>query len=112
MFQIAQLKFYKWTTAAFIQAIIFLLAPFYYHNNYRSNRFKYSEQYNCLGSSNKFRMVSVNRVLQKPEIVLSRKAILVLAFPILATVSGFISSISAPIERVFRLLFIWRGLCF
>jgi O-antigen polymerase len=55
---------------------------------------------------------SVYALVKQNKIVLPKYFYYLLSFPVLVTVSGFISGIEYPIVWFFRLIYIWYGLLF
>ncbi|MTI64079.1 MAG: O-antigen ligase family protein [Methylophaga sp.] len=100
------------TPAEIILAIVFLIAPFYYHDNIGGTGLNLPTNITVWASVSVFIWLAVKKVLQQSELLLPHSVMLLLAFPVLATISGFISGVAEPIEWAFRLLFIWGGVFF
>jgi len=106
------LKRHKWTPAEVILAFLFLLAPFYYHDNIGGTGLNLPSNITVWAAASVFIWFAVKIVLDRSELVLPGKVMLILAFPFLATISGFISGVDEPIDWLFRLFFIWGGIFF
>jgi O-antigen polymerase len=102
----------KWTPAEIILAILFLIAPFYYHDNIGGTGLNIPGNITVWATASVFVWFAVKKVLSRSELVLPHRVLLILAFPILATLSGFVSGVNEPINWLFRLLFIWGGVFF
>lgn len=102
----------KWTTAEVILATLFLIAPFYYHDNIGGTGLNIPGNITVWAAASVFIWFAVKKILERSEVVLPEKVLLILAFPFLATISGFISGVDEPIDWLFRLLFIWGGIFF
>ncbi len=112
MSQNGQSRLAKWTPAEIILAIIFLVAPFYYHDNIGGTGLNIPGNITVWAAASVFIWLAVKNVLEQSQLVLPERTLLILAFPILATLSGFVSGVSEPINWLFRLLFIWGGIFF
>lgn len=112
MSQNGQSRFAKWTPAEIILAITFLIAPFYYHDNIGGTGLNIPSNITVWAAVSVFIWLAVKNVLEQSQLVLPKRTLLILAFPILATLSGFVSGVSEPIDWLFRLLFIWGGVFF
>jgi len=55
---------------------------------------------------------SLHLVLKRPTFVIPKYFAYIAAFPILITLSGFVTGVEQPLKWLFRLLFIWGGLAF
>jgi len=110
--KIGQSTFAKWTPAEITLAIIFLIAPFYYHDNIGGTGLNIPSNITVWAAVSVFIWLAVKNVLEQSQLVLPRQTLLILAFPLLATLSGFVSGVSEPIDWLFRLLFIWGGIFF
>lgn len=106
------LKRHKWTPAEVILAFLFLLAPFYYHDNIGGTGLNIPGNITVWATATVFIWFAVKKVLELSELVLPAKVLLILAFPFLATISGFVSGVDEPIDWLFRLFFIWGGIFF
>jgi O-antigen polymerase len=102
----------NWTPAEIILAILFLIAPFYYHDNIGGTGLNIPGNITVWTTASVFVWFAVKKVLSSSELVLPQRVLLILAFPILATLSGFVSGVNEPIDWLFRLLFIWGGFFF
>lgn len=102
----------KWTIPEIMLAVLFLLAPFYYQPNIGGQGLNLPGNITVWLAAWVVIWFSVWQVLKVKTIVLPAKSLLILAFPILATISGFLSGVSQPIEWFFRLIFIWGGAFF
>ncbi len=102
----------KTTLATLLFALIFLVAPFYYHDNIGGTGLNLPGNITVWLAVSVFIWFAVNKVLKQKSITFPKNISLVLAFPILATVSGFVSGVSEPLDWAFRLLFVWGGVLF
>ncbi len=99
-------------TAMILMALIFLVAPFYYHDNIGGTGLNLPGNITVWLAASLFIWFALKQVLDRNTLILPQRVFMILAFPILATLSGFISGVSEPIEWVFRLVFIWGGVFF
>lgn len=99
-------------TAMMLMALIFLVAPFYYHDNIGGTGLNLPGNITVWLAASLFIWFALKQVLDRNTLILPQRVLMILAFPILATLSGFISGVSEPIEWVFRLVFIWGGVFF
>jgi O-antigen polymerase len=106
------LKRHKWTQAEVILAFLFLIAPFYYHDNIGGTGLNIPGNITVWATATVFIWFAVKKVLELSELVLPAKVLLILAFAFLATISGFVSGVDEPIDWLFRLFFIWGGIFF
>lgn len=102
----------KWTPAEIVLAILFLIAPFYYHDNIGGTGLNIPGNITVWATASVFVWFAVKKVLSRSELVIPQRVLLILAFPILATLSGFVSGVNEPIDWLFRLFFIWGGVLF
>lgn len=102
----------RWSPAEIILAIMFLVAPFFYYDNIGGGGLNIPSNIAVWLSASTFIWMVVRQVLIQSTLSLPRHLLLVLAFPLLATISGFISGVSEPIDWMFRLLFVWGGTLF
>lgn len=98
--------------AMMLIALIFLVAPFYYHDNIGGTGLNLPGNITVWFAASFFIWFALKQVLDSNTLILPQRVFMILAFPILATLSGFISGVSEPIEWVFRLVFIWGGVFF
>lgn len=91
---------------------IFAVAPFYYHPNIGGTALNLPSNivvwfFACL-----FLWLTFGKIFKSETLVKPRLLVLIIAFPILATISGFVTGVEQPMEWLFRLIFIWGGVLF
>lgn len=99
-------------TAMMLIALIFLVAPFYYHDNIGGTGLNLPGNITVWFAASLFIWFALKQMLDRRTLILPQRVLMILAFPILATLSGFISGVSEPLDWVFRLVFIWGGVFF
>lgn len=104
--------FARWSPAHMMLAVIFLLAPFYYHDNIGGTGLNIPGNITVWFAVSVFIWLAVRKILASSTLILPEKVILLLAFPVLATISGFVAGVSQPIDWAFRVLYIWGGIFF
>ena len=104
--------FTKWKPIEIMLALLFLVAPFYYHPNIGGTGLRLPNNIIVWIVANLIAGYSLYLIAARAKLNLPRYFIYIIAFPILATISGFIAGVDNPIEWLFRLLFIWCGLLF
>jgi O-antigen polymerase len=92
--------------------LIFLIAPFYYQPNLGGVGLMIPSNITVWMAVTLFLAYTYYRVVNQSIFVIPKHFLWVLAFPILATLSGFITGVNEPITWFFRLLFIWAGIAF
>lgn len=112
MTQTSQSLWSRWTPAEIILALTFLVAPFFYYDNIGGAGLNIPSNIAVWLSACIFTWLAVRQVLNNSTLTLPKHTLVMLAFPLLATISGFISGVSEPIDWMFRLLFIWGGTFF
>lgn len=105
-------SFTKWKPIEWMLALLFLVAPFYHHPNIGGTGLRIPNNIIVWMLANIIGWYSLYLFSKRAKLTLPRYFRYIYAFPILATMSGFISGVENPIEWVFRLLFIWYGLLF
>jgi len=93
-------------------AVLFLIAPFYYHPNIGGEGLRIPNNITVWMMATVIIAYSLHLVLKRPTFVLPKYFIYIAAFPILITLSGFVTGVEQPMTWLFRLLFIWGGLAF
>ncbi|MDH5358247.1 MAG: Wzy polymerase domain-containing protein [Gammaproteobacteria bacterium] len=104
--------FSKWKPIEIMLAVLFLLAPFYYHPNIGGEGLRIPNNITVWMVSTIVIWYSFHQVLKRPTFVIPRYFIYIAAFPTLITLGGFITGVEQPLKWLFRLLFIWGGLAF
>lgn len=104
--------FPKWSLVEMMLAVLLVLAPLYYHPNLGGEGLRLPNNIMLWLVATLFIAWSFWLVLKRRELILPRYFWLIAAFPILATLSGFIAGVEQPLKWAFRLLFIWGGLAF
>lgn len=96
---------------AFMVAI-FCIAPFYYHPNIGGTALNLPANITVWLVVCAFLWLTTAKVIHDRSMVKPPGLLLVVAFPVLATASGFVTGVDQPMEWLFRLLFIWGGVLF
>lgn len=104
--------FNKWKAIEVILAVLFLVAPFYYHPNIGGEGLRIPNNITAWIMATVIIAYSLHLVLKRPTFVIPKYFIYIAAFPIIITVSGFVTGVEQPLIWLFRLLFIWGGLAF
>lgn len=102
----------QWTPPEIMLAILFLLAPLYYHPNLGGEGLRIPHNITIWLVATIFIAYSFHKVLKARQYVIPKYFWMIAAFPVLATLSGFIAGVEQPLKWLFRLLFIWGGLAF
>jgi O-antigen ligase len=108
----SQTSFSKWKPIEIMLAVLFLLAPFYYHFNIGGEGLRVPNNITVWIVATTIIWYSFYRVLKWQSFVIPKYFIYIAAFPILITLSGFVTGVEQPLKWLFRLLFIWGGLAF
>jgi O-antigen polymerase len=95
-----------------MQAVLFLVAPFYYHPNIGGEGLRIPNNITVWMMATIIIGYSLHLVLKRPTFVIPKYFAYIAAFPILITLSGFVTGVEQPLTWLFRLLFIWGGLAF
>lgn len=93
-------------------ALLFLVAPFYYHDHIGGMGLRIPNNIMVWLVANVIGWYSLYLFSKRAKLSLPKYFRYIIAFPILATISGFITGVDNPIDWLFRLLFIWYGLLF
>ncbi len=93
-------------------AVLFLVAPFYYHPNIGGEGLRIPNNITVWMMATIIIGYSLHLVLKRPTFVIPKYFAYIAAFPILITLSGFVTGVEQPLTWLFRLLFIWGGLAF
>lgn len=107
-----QAFFSKWTTAELLLAVLFLLAPLYYHPNLGGEGLRIPDNATLWLVALIFIAFTLNKVIRSESFQLPRYFIFIAAFPVLAIFSGFLAGVEQPLKWLFRVLFILGGLAF
>lgn len=102
----------KWTVPEIMLAVLFLLAPLYYHPNLGGEGLRIPHNITIWLVATIFIAYSFHKMLKARQYVIPKYFWMIAAFPVLATLSGFIAGVEQPLKWLFRLLFIWGGLAF
>jgi len=105
-------SFSKWKPIEIMLAVLFLIAPFYYHPNIGGEGLRTPNNITVWIVVIIIIWYSFNLVLKRPTFVIPKYFVYIAAFPILMTLSGFLTGVEQPLKWLFRLLFIWGGLVF
>ncbi len=112
MSQTSQSFMSRWTPAEVMLAILFLVAPLYYHANPGGDGLKIPHSPWVWAMALLFVTYSLGKAIKHNEFRIPRYFSYVIAFPLFATLAGFIASMQSPLEWLFRFMFIWGGLLF
>ena len=104
--------FRKWKPIEIMLAVLFLVAPFYYHPNIGGEGLRIPNNITVWMIATIIIGYSLHLVLKRPTFVIPKYFAYIAAFPILITLSGFVTGVEQPLKWLFRLLFIWGGLAF
>lgn len=106
----------KWLTkkniSLFFFTLIFFVAPFYYQPNIGGEGLNLPANVTIWLAAVIFISVSLFVCIKDKAIKTPKKMLLILAFPILATTSAFVTGVEQPTEWLFRFLYIWMGVLF
>ena len=105
-------SFTKWKPIEVMLAVLFLIAPFYFHPNIGGEGLRIPNNITVWMVATIIIWYSLYLVLKRPTFVLPQYFSYIAAFPILITLSGFVTGVEQPLTWLFRLLFIWGGLAF
>lgn len=102
----------NWKPIEALLAILFLVAPFVFFPNIGGTGLRIPNNITVWLIANVIAWYSMYLVAKTQKVARPKYFIFIIAFPVLATISGFISDVINPVEWFFRLLFIWLGLLF
>jgi O-antigen ligase len=108
----ATTSFEKWKPIEIMLALLFLVAPFYYHPNIGGGGLRIPNNITVLMTATVVIWYSFYLVLKRPTFVLPKYFLYVAAFPVLIILSGFVTGVEQPLKWLFRLLYIWGGFAF
>jgi O-antigen ligase len=106
------ISFTKWKPIEIMLAVLFLMAPFYFHPNIGGEGLRVPNNITVWMMAAIIIWYSLYQVLKRPTFVIPKYFGYIVAFPILITLSGFVTGVEQPLKWLFRLLFIWGGLAF
>jgi O-antigen ligase len=106
------ISFTKWKPIEIMLAVLFLIAPFYFHPNIGGEGLRIPNNITVWIVATIIIWYSFYLVLKRPTYLFPKYFIYIAAFPILITLSGFVTGVEQPLTWLFRLLFIWGGLAF
>lgn len=112
MSQPRQSFFSRWVPAEIMLAVLFLLAPLYYHPNLGGEGLRLPNNSTIWLVALVFIAYSLNKVIKSETFQLPRYFVFIAAFPILVILSGFLAGVEQPLKWLFRVLFIMGGLAF
>lgn len=101
--------FSRWSAAEVMLVTLFLLAPLYYHANPGGDGLRIPHSPVIWLIAVIFITYSLLQTFNQNRYMVPRYFYFVIAFPILATLSGFSAGIESPLNWLFRVLFIWGG---
>ncbi len=91
-------KYLQWTPPEIMLAILFLIAPLYYHPNIGGEGLRIPHNVTIWLAAILFIALSFRWVIKNKTILLPNKFWLILAFPVLATLGGFLAGIDQPLK--------------
>lgn len=112
MSQTSQSFMSRWTPAEVMLAILFLVAPLYYHPNLGGEGLRIPNNATIWIVAVIFIAYSLNKVIKSAFFQLPRYFIYIAAFPFLVILSGFLAGVEQPLQWLFRVLFILGGFAF
>lgn len=92
--------------------ILLLVAPFYFHANIGGTGFRIPNNIVIWFIASVISFYSLYKFSQAKQFTLPRYFLLLMAFPLLAFLSGLSAGVEIANQWVFRLLYIWGGLLF
>lgn len=102
----------RWTPAEIMLAVLFLLAPLYYHPNLGGAGLRIPNNSTIWLVALVFIAFSLNKVIKADSFQLPRYFGYLAAFPLLVIISGFLAGVEQPLSWLFRVLFILGGFAF
>lgn len=102
----------RWTPAEIMLAVLFLLAPLYYHPNLGGAGMRIPHNSTIWLVALVFITFSLNKVIKADSFQLPRYFGYLAAFPLLVILSGFLAGVEQPLSWLFRVLFILGGFAF
>jgi len=106
------ISFTKWKPIEIMLAVLFLVAPFYYHPNIGGSGLRVPNNIAVWIVVVAIIWYSFYWVLKRPTFCIPKHFLYIATFPILITLTAFIVGIEQPLKWLSRLLFIWGGLAF
>lgn len=91
---------------------IFLIFPFYYQSNFGGVGLLIPSNISVWIGVSLFIWLSFFNLQKNKSIFIPEYFLIIIAFPLLATLSGFVGNVSDPIDWAFRLAFVWGGVFF
>jgi len=107
-----QISFSRWKPIEIMLAVLFLIAPFYYHPNIGGEGLRIPNNITVWMVASIIIFYSLYLVLKRPEFVVPKYFLYIASFPIIISLAGFITGVEQPLTWMFRVLFIWAGLAF
>lgn len=104
--------FTRWTPAEIMLAVLFLVAPLYYHPNLGGVGLRIPHNSTIWLVALVFIAYSLNKVIKADRFQLPRYFGFIAAFPMLVILSGFLAGVEQPLSWLFRVLFILAGFAF
>lgn len=108
----ANSSFARWKPIEIMLAVLFLAAPFYYHPNVGGLGVHVPNNITVWMIAIAIIWYSFYLIFKQQIIVVPGYVGFIITFPILITLSSFVTGIEQPLHWLFRLLFIWGGLAF
>jgi len=112
MSQASQSFFSRWSPAEIMLAVLFLLAPLYYHPNLGGEGLRLPNNSTIWLVAIVFMAYSLNKVIKSETFQLPQYFVFIAAFPVLVIFSGFLSGVEQPLKWLFRVLYIIGGFAF
>jgi O-antigen polymerase len=102
----------KFQPAEIYLFLLLVIAPIYYHPNLGGTGFRIPDNIVVWAIATLFIAHSFIKLMAQPTFVLPQRFIYLAAFPVLVTLSGFVTGVEQPLDWLFRLAFIWGGFAF
>lgn len=104
--------FTRWTPAEIMLAVLFLVAPLYYHPNLGGVGLRIPHNSTIWLVALAFIVYSLIKVIRSDRFRVPRYFWFIAAFQLLAIFSGFVAGVEQPVSWLFRVLFIVGGFAF
>lgn len=105
-------SFGSWKFIEILLALLFLVAPFYFHYHYGGEGLQLPHNVAVWGVVSVIVCHFLWQFSRQLTLVLPAYFGYMIAFPVLVTISGFMAGVADPMDWLFRLLFVWFGLLF
>jgi O-antigen polymerase len=102
----------KFQPAEIYLFLLLVIAPIYYHPNLGGSGFGIPDNIVVWAIATLFTAHSMIKLMAQPKFIVPQRFIYLAAFPVLVTLSGFVTGVEQPLDWLFRLAFIWGGFAF